>query len=93
MVDSDRGASPLTRVLADEASAIARELWARLEDELSDKDALAISTALTKAVIEGANRAIVDVTAQVTEQLAPQITMDPMAEVPDMWAEEYGPGE
>jgi hypothetical protein len=80
----------LTRLVADDAGAIAREMWSRIEGDISEKDELAIGTAITKVAIASVRRASAEVAAQVAESgIQVQIQVGAQ-EAADEWAERYG---
>jgi hypothetical protein len=81
----------LTKVIADTCAEASREMWARIEGEISEKDELAIASALTKVATESARLATLEVVAQVTES-TPQVTMTTEFTIidHDPWAERYG---
>lgn len=75
---------------------VAEEMEARLEGDFSDRDTLAIRTAILKACVAGMHLGTVETTAQVIEQ-APgatiNLTTSPLADQLarlDLWADEYG---
>ncbi len=78
----------------DDTVAIAREMWDRIEGEISEKDGVAISTAIVKAALAGVNRGLVDSAAQLAEKLpGASVSVEPPAEVPDAWRKQYGADE
>jgi hypothetical protein len=91
---SNQPTSNLTRVLTDEGGAIVRELSERLDAELSEKDVVAVSSAITRALLAGAQRGIAEATAQVIEQLpGAEIKLHADVLQHDEWAERYGGDE
>lgn len=81
----------LTKVLVDSAGPIIRELQARLDTDLSEKDATAVGTALEKALTAGARAGLAEAVAQVQEAL-PQANIQLRQDIAstDEWAERYG---
>ena len=81
----------LTKVLIDSARSIAVELWERLEIDPSEKDVLAISTAVEKAIVTGARAGVAEAAAQVQEAL-PEAKVNLHQDIAstDEWAERYG---
>lgn len=78
---------------------ISEEMEARLEGDLSDRDMLAIRTAILKACAAGMHLGTVETTAQVIEQAPAGATVNlnnsPLADrltQLDLWAAEYGDG-
>ncbi len=73
---------------------ITTEVHTRLDVELSEKDAQAVTTAIEKAVVAGVRLGFVEAAAQVDESDAPvhirrfNLTFD----VTDDWAERYSNG-
>jgi hypothetical protein len=84
----------LTKMVVDETSAIARELRERIEGDISDKDALAIAAAVSKAAYQASRLTGVEISARLVEANAPiQITTSINEFTGDVWAEQYGGSE
>jgi hypothetical protein len=74
------------------------ELNSRLEQRLSDKDALAVKAALAKAIARGHARGMALAAAQTNELLArgdvdivsTEVTSPDFGAELDLWAEKYG---
>jgi hypothetical protein len=88
---SDRPETKLEAVLADEGGAILGEVVERLDADLSEKDLVAVATAITKALVVAANRGVAEATAQIAEQ-HPDLELKLHHDVTqyDEWAERYG---
>ena len=78
--------------LDDVATPISAELRARLEISLSEKDWLAITTAIAKATVEGLRRGANELSAQVEEAIpdGQQVSWDLDLDCTDLWAQRYG---
>lgn len=77
----------------EEATApICAELRARLREEPSREDWLAITTAIAKAALEGLRRGAAEVSDQVEETLpaGKHVSWDLDLSCNDLWAERYG---
>jgi len=81
----------LMKVLMDSVQPIVREVHERLDAELSEKDLIAVSTAIAKSVVEGARAGVAEAAAQVQEAL-PDAHIHLQQEISeyDEWAERYG---
>lgn len=79
----------LEGVLLDTLLPIVDEVTARLEAELSERDMLAVETAVRKAAAEGVRLAALEVAAQA-QQDGGMLTVDLDVEPADAWAERYG---
>jgi hypothetical protein len=88
----DRG--HLQKVFPDAVAGITSEVYARLDAELSEKDAQAVTTAIEKAMVAGVRLGFGEAAAQVDESDAPvhvagfKLTVD----VTDDWAERHSDG-
>ncbi len=82
----------LAAALDDATLPICEELRARLDAELSEKDWLAVTTAIAKATIEGLRRGTNELAAQVDEALPAEkeVHWDLDLDCTDLWAERYG---
>ncbi len=77
----------------DEATVpIVAELRERLEVKLSEKDWVAIDTALAKAALVGVQRGARELSEQVDEAIPPdrELHFDLELDCEDRWAERYG---
>lgn len=83
----------LTKAIADAVAQISREMWERMEGDISENDQLAITSAMTKLAVESARLTQVEVAAQVNES-GPVISVEPtfISDDYDPWAERYGNG-
>jgi hypothetical protein len=84
----------LHKAFPDAVAGITSEVHARLDAELSEKDAQAVTTAIEKAVVAGVRLGFVEAAAQLDESDAPvqiarfNLTLD----VTDDWADWYSDG-
>jgi len=88
----DDGPGYLTDALIRELSGIIVELERRLEGAISDKDMVAITTAIMKAGIVGADQAAIDTAADLISK-GINVTLDKpggAVDGADLWAEKYG---
>ncbi len=88
------GSDYLTEILAGAIAPIAEEMFGRIEVELSEKDRLAISTALGKVAFASARAAMAETAAAETTDGADPSRPSVSFEYPgtDGWAELYGGG-
>jgi hypothetical protein len=84
----------LHKAFPDAVAGITSEVYARLDAELSEKDAQAVTTAIEKAVVAGVRLGFIEAAAQLDESDAPvQITrFNLTVDVTDDWAERYSDG-
>jgi hypothetical protein len=84
----------LHKTFPDAVAGITSEVHARLDAEMSEKDAQAVTTAIEKAVVAGVRLGFVEAAAQLDESDVPvhitrfNLTVD----VTDDWAEQYSDG-
>jgi hypothetical protein len=81
----------LAAALDDATVSICAELDARLDARLSEKDWLAISTAIAKATVEGLKRGANEFAAQLDEALPDEneVSWHLDLDCTDLWAERY----
>lgn len=82
----------LTQAVIDDGAEILLELWERLDADLSEKDRVAVSTAICKALDAGVKRGFAEVGAQLIEQEVPVELRNMRTPIEDEWAELYGGG-
>lgn len=85
----------LTEAVKEVLAPILREMSARLDNDLSEGDLLALQTAVTKVAVEASNRGIVETIAWLLEQL-PGVALQGSLQLPpapDAWAERHGDSE
>jgi hypothetical protein len=80
----------LTKLAVGALEPISREMWDRIEADLSDRDVAAIATAITKVAVECVRLGAIEIAAQVGESSAVQIDVKSSSDDYDMWAEKYG---
>jgi hypothetical protein len=80
----------LMTALSAESGQIARELFQRLDAQLSEKDITAVSTALAKLAFASVWIAAAEMAAQLDEQDALRVNLRFEIAESDTWAEEYG---
>jgi hypothetical protein len=82
----------LAESLDDATARITSELRARLECAPSEKDWLAISTAIAKATLEGLRRGAEEIGAQVDEAVpeGQEVSWNLDLDCTDLWAQRYG---
>ena len=91
---ADEPADHLTQMVAEAAAEIAREMWDRIEGDVSEKDIIAIGAALSKVAVETARLTSAEIAAKVAESGAPvqlYLAMDVLEH--DEWAARYGRGD
>lgn len=84
----------LHKAFPDAVAGITSEVHARLDAELSEKDAQAVTTAVEKAAVAGVRLGFIEAAAQFDESDAPvRITrFNLTVDVTDDWAERYSDG-
>jgi hypothetical protein len=85
----------LASALDDATAPIYQQLRDRLETAPSEKDWLAISTAIAKGIAEGLRRGAGELSAQVEEALPAEreVHWELDLDCIDLWAERYGRSE
>lgn len=81
-------------MVADAAAMVSREMWDRIEGDISEKDSVAIGAALSKLAVQTARLTSAEIAAKVVESEVPvqlHVTMDVLDY--DEWAERYGHGD
>jgi hypothetical protein len=84
----------LEQMAIDNVEPIVDELLERLEVELTEKDRVAVGTAISKAIIKGTELGAAATVGHVIEQHGIEVPIDASVEetleVADVWAEKYG---
>lgn len=88
---TDKPADHLTQMVAEAAAEVAREMWDRIEGEISEKDSVAIGAALSRLAVETARLTSAEIAAKVAESGTPvqlHLALDVLDY--DEWADRYG---
>ncbi len=82
----------LTDALDDATATICRELLTRLERAPTEKDRLAITTAIAKAAVEGLRRGAKELGAQLDEAIpeGQVVSWNLDLDCTDLWEQRYG---